>query len=586
MKRTIFCVMLLAFVLVWAIAGAATLSMTPGVYQGTANGFHGPITVEIEVTENEILSVKTIEEEETFKVGDSAFATLEANAVANQSSADVVTGATITSAGFRSALEHALKAAGATDEMISAVRSTPIACEKMEDTETDIVVVGAGVAGMVAAMQAYDGGASVILLEKNDMAGGSARLSAGGILSVGAPEVTDTEYTVDDIHRWYSIQAGPVNNDPVFYEIMNRSNEMLDYIKENGLHILRGNYNQKKLAPIFRALVVEHHGISVYEALYNAVLARNIDYRNRSTVRSLVQAEDGTITGVVVENGAGTYTISAKKVILATGGYTYNKELMEQYSTNWADNFKITASGATGDGHIMGVEAGGHIIGEGVLDIYITGYDPSLYGGQPGNIDMLVDSNGNQVGASDEYYGTLTVKINNLPDKIAYGIFSSGNKYFEFDNESETSNMKMSNLDKLVEKGTMVKADTIEELAELIHVAPEALCRSVEEHNWFYDLQINDAWGTDAAALQPIKEGPFYAAKITPCVMGTIAGLEINKEMQVVDSNNQPIPNLYAAGELIFGNVFNQIYPMAGTGIDVALTSGYLAGQNAGNAIK
>ena len=115
MKRTIFCVMLLAFVLVWAIAGAATLSMTPGVYQGTANGFHGPITVEIEVTENEILSVKTIEEEETFKVGDSAFATLEANAVANQSSADVVTGATITSAGFRSALEHALKAAGATD---------------------------------------------------------------------------------------------------------------------------------------------------------------------------------------------------------------------------------------------------------------------------------------------------------------------------------------------------------------------------------------------------------------------------------------------------------------------------------------
>lgn len=586
MKRTIFCVMLLAFVLVWAIAGAATLSMTPGVYQGTANGFHGPITVEIEVTENEILSVKTIEEEETFKVGDSAFATLEANAVANQSSADVVTGATITSAGFRSALEHALKAAGATDEMISAVRSTPIACEKMEDTETDIVVVGAGVAGMVAAMQAYDAGASVILLEKNDMAGGSARLSAGGILSVGAPEVTDTEYTVDDIHRWYSIQAGPVNNDPVFYEIMNRSNEMLDYIKENGLHILRGNYNQKKLAPIFRALVVEHHGISVYEALYNAVLARNIDYRNRSTVRSLVQAEDGTITGVVVENGAGTYTISAKKVILATGGYTYNKELMEQYSTNWADNFKITASGATGDGHIMGVEAGGHIIGEGVLDIYITGYDPSLYGGQPGNIDMLVDSNGNQVGASDEYYGTLTVKINNLPDKIAYGIFSSGNKYFEFDNESETSNMKMSNLDKLVEKGTMVKADTIEELAELIHVAPEALCRSVEEHNWFYDLQINDAWGTDAAALQPIKEGPFYAAKITPCVMGTIAGLEINKEMQVVDSNNQPIPNLYAAGELIFGNVFNQIYPMAGTGIDVALSSGYLAGQNAGNAIK
>ena len=561
-------------------------AMNPGVYEGTAAGFHGPIRVQIEVTDTQILSVKTLEEDESFKVGDSAFETLESSVVANQSIADTVTCATVTSNGFRNAVKAALKEAGANEALIRQLQSAPIACTKYEDSETDVVVVGAGVAGMVAAMQAYDQGARVVLLEKNDMAGGSARLSAGGILSVGAPEVTDTEYTVEDIHRWYSIQAGPVNNDPVFYEIMNRSNEMLDYIKANGLHILRGNYNQKKLAPIFRALVVEHHGISVYEALFNAVLDRDIDYRNRNTVTSLLQDENGTVTGVVVENGAGTYEIHAKNVILATGGYTYNQELMEKYSAHWADAFKITASGATGDGHIMGTAAGGHIIGEGVLDIFITGNDPSLYGGQPGFADLFVDSNGNQVGAMDEYYGTLTVKIQNLPDKTAYQIFSAGNMYFEFDNENDEKNMKRSDLEKLVEMGTMVKADTIEELAEKIGIEPAALVRTVEEHNWYYDLQINDAWGTEAAALQPIREAPYYAAKITPCVMGTVAGLEINDQMQVVNDQGEAIPGLYAAGELIFGNVFNQIYPMAGTGIDVALSSGYLAGIHAGQNLE
>ena len=586
MKKLFNCLtVLMALLTVFSCAAAESIYKA-GVYEGSARGFHDEIRVQVEVTDTEIVSVKTLQEDETYKVGDSAFPTLEANTVANQSLADVVTGATITSRAFSNATAAALKEAGASETTIQALRENPIAFEKMDDTSVDVVVVGAGVAGMVAAMQAHDQGASVMLLEKNDMAGGSARLSAGGILSVGAPEVTDTEYTAEDIHRWYSIQAGPVNNDPVFYEVMNRSNEMLDYVKANGLHIVRGNYNQKKLAPIFRALVMEHHGISIYEALFSAIGSRGIDYRNRTRADSLIIEKDGSVSGVIAENAAGQYAVHAKKVILATGGYTYDKELMKTYSSGWVDAFPITASGATGDGHRMGLAAGGHIIGEGVLDIFITGYDPSLYGGQPGYADLYVDSNANQIGAVDEYYGTLTVKIQNLPDHTAYQIFSAGNKYFQFDNESETSNMKMSDLEDLVEKGTMIKADSIEELAEKLHLDPAALVRTVDEHNWLCDLHINDAWGSDADALQPIKEGPFYAAKATPCVMGTVAGLEVNPQMQVVNSEGKEIENLYAAGELIFGNVFNQIYPMAGTGIDVAMTSGYLAGMNAGDAIK
>ena len=589
MKKAL--VILLIALLVMPFAAEGESLFTPGTYEGSSSGFHGPIHVKVEVTEDEIQSVETLEQEESFGIGDAAFPVLEESVVRNQSLADVVTGATITSYGFRNAVINALKEAGTTEETLTALKTAPVSGEAFDDCETDIVIVGAGAAGMIAAMQASDAGAKVILLEKNVMAGGSTRLSAGGILWTEPPENNGgapTEYTVEDIHRWYSIQAGPVNNDPVFYAVMNHVPSMMDYIQGNGMALAPAGYNQPKNAPIFRATNPKQFGVGVYEALMKAVESRGIDYRNRSKVTALLQETDGCITGVAVETSAGTYNIRAKKVILATGGYTYDKELMQTYSTKWADAMKIAASGTTGDGHRMGMEAGGHMIGEGVLDIYISGYDPSLYGGQPGYADLIVDSEGNQLGAMDEYYGTLTVKAQNRPDHVAYQIFSSGNTYVEFDRASEelTFAMKLSDLDALVERGIMVKADTVEELAEKIGIDPAALARTVEEHNWYYDLKINDAWGTAASALQEIRKAPYYAARLTPCVMGTVAGLEVNETMQVVDEEGNPIPNLYAAGELIFGNVFNQIYPMAGTGIGIALSSGSIAGISASQAAQ
>ena len=584
--------LLLAMTLAASLAAADEGALfTPGTYEGTAAGFHGPIRVQVEVTENEIKSVRTLEQNESFKIGDAAFPVLEESLVRDQSLADVVTGATITSFGFRSAVSNALKEAGASAETLKKLSSTPLTYAKVEDCEADIVIVGAGAAGMIAAMQASDAGAKVILLEKNVLEGGSTRISAGGILWTQPPENNGgapTDYSVEDIHRWYSIQAGPVNNDPVFYSVMNHAPAMMDYIQENGMALAPAGYNQPKNAPIFRATNPKQFGVGVSEALFEAVQARGIDYRNRSKVTGLLQEEDGSVAGVVVETGAGTYNVRAKKVILATGGYTYDKELMETYSAKWADAMKIAASGTTGDGHRMGIKAGGHMIGEGVLDIFISGYDPALYGGQPGYADLIVDAQGNQLGAMDEYYGTLTVKVQNTPEKYAYQIFSAGNMYFEFDRSCEEVlfAMKPSDLEALTERGVMVKADTIAELAEKIGIEPAKLIRTVEEHNWYYDLQINDAWGTAASALQPIVQGPFYAARFTPCVMGTVAGLEVNENMQVVDEAGNAIPNLYAAGELIFGNVFNQIYPMAGTGIGVALSSGYVAGMHAGQELK
>lgn len=577
-------ILLLALFLSTCGATAEENLFTPGTYEGVANGFHGEIHVTVEVDANRIVQVTVGDNSETYHIGDAVFPLLEKSIVDNQSLADVVTGATISSRATTNAVANALEHAGASNDTLSALKEAPLDVKNPGDTQTDVVVVGAGVAGMMAAAQASDNGASVILLEKNSLTGGSARISAGAVLVIGADEVTDTSFTAEDVHRWFNIQAGPVNNDPVFFEIMNHTKDMLDYMEDNGHVVSYAGKNQGKLAPVFRCLMCEHYGTSLADTLTSAVNARPIDLRCNTSATELLTDADGHVAGVIAQNAAGSYRIQAKKVILATGGFTYDEELMEAYAGSYVDAFKITASGATGDGHRMGLAAGGHLIGEGVLQIYCTNYDPSLDGNQPGSIPLMVDSKGNQMCALDEYYGTITTKIQSLEDRTAYAIYSSDNTYVKFDHV--TGGFVPVDMDELAETGKLVKADTLEELASLIGIDPAALVRSVEEHNWFYDYKINDAWGTDAAALLPMKVGPYYAAREVSCVMGTITGLEVNTDMQVVDEKGAAIENLYAVGELIFGNVFNKLYPMSGTAIGISLSSGRLAGIHAAESLE
>lgn len=577
------CVVLLTVMMIVGAASAERLYM-PGTYEGTAPGYHGTIHVSVEVDEDTILAVTVGENEETYHVGEKAFPILSESIVSNQSLADVVTGATISSRAMTNAVVKALENANASSETISALKAVPLKIENPGDTETDVVVVGAGVAGMMAASHAVDNGARVILLEKNSLVGGSALISAGAMLSVGDEAITDTTFTAEDVYRWYNIQSGPVLNDDVFYEIMNNTKFAVEYLKKNGTEFGDPGMNQAKLAPIFRSIGGLHFGTSLIDGMESILADRAVDLRTNTFAVGLIYDDDGKIAGVTAQNGAGTYAISAKKVILATGGFAFNSELMEQYAAEYTGDFIITTSGATGDGHKMGMEAGGHLIGDGVLQIYCTSYDPSLDGNQPGFIPLMVDSTGNQMCALDEYYGTVTTKIMNLPDRKAYAIYSSDNIYVQFDYPN--GGFKLVDMDALVESGKLVKADTLEELAEKIGIDPASLIRSVEEHNWYYDLQINDAWGTDASVLQPMKLGPYYAAREVACVMGTIAGLEINTDMQVVDEEGDAIENLYAVGELIFGNVFNKRYPMSGTAIGIASTSGMLAGIHAAESLK
>ena len=367
-----------------AAAPQEASSMTPGTYTATAAGFHGPVTVNVEVSEDRINAVTVTEENETPMVGKTALSILSESIVAHQTTADAVSGATFTSNAVNAAVEDALAQAGANSTLISSFRKNAAPVQKYEDTETDVVVVGAGTAGMVAAMNASDLGAKVILLEKTGITGGSASLSHGTIWALHIPETTRDgmyDYDADDVYELFNKLAHPVSNKDGLYTIANNTNRGIEYLQQNGYAIGALDKSQSKFAPYINAMMHEGMGYGFTAMLEKNVLKRGVDLRLNTAAVSLLINEKGEVCGVVAKNGAGQYTISAKKVILATGGYTHNEEMLAALGGNhWQNNMKWSAIGGTGDGHRMGLEVGGKLVGEGVMHIHaVAGRQDSFF---------------------------------------------------------------------------------------------------------------------------------------------------------------------------------------------------------------
>ena len=556
-----------------AKAAAEASAMIPGVYTGSAKGFHETLSVEVEVTEDAITRVTVGENGETVLIGTLAIPMLEESIVKNQSLADTVSGATFTSNAINGAVAEALKAAGANAATLNAFMNREIPAENPGDTETDVVVVGAGTAGMVAAMNAHDQGADVILLEKVGITGGSTRLSFGCIWGLNQPEVANEyTFTADDVHEFFSRWAGPIHSDEVFYKVVGNTENGLSYLRENDFVVAFPAKSHEKQAPQFTSVVHAGNGPGFADMLEKNIVKRGIDLRYNSPAVELVMNEDGSVGGVVVEGEAGRYTIKAKKVILATGGFTYDAELMAQYANGHDyNNMTWSGIGGTGDGHKMGVAAGGTLVGTGTLNI--NGVD----GRQDSFFDMMtlftypivVDKNGNQICAMDEHYTTISKKITETEEGKAYVIYDAN------------VTGSMAELEALVADGDAWKADTLEELAQMMGINAENLIATIDNHNKHYDEQTDDEWTTPAAALIPIKEGPFYGYRKSSFVMGTITGLEVNTDMQVIREDGTAIENLYATGELMFGNIFNEVYPMSGTALTTCISSGQIASDHA-----
>jgi fumarate reductase flavoprotein subunit len=216
----------------------------------------------------------------------------------------------------------------------------------------------------------------------------------------------------------------------------------------------------------------------------------------------------------------------------------------------------------------MGLKQGGYLVGEGTLNLAgvadrLDAFSFSV------RTPILMDKNGKQMAAMDEHYSTICEKVTMCDEGRGYVVYDSGVERY------------IADLERLTADGDAFKADTLEELAAKMGIDVDNFMVTIETHNKHYHEQTNDEWGTEASTLVPIEKGPFYGFKYASYVMGTIAGLAVNTDLQIVREDGSAVENLYAIGELMYGNMFNTLYPMSGTALTICISGGQIAATHA-----
>ena len=534
-----------------------------GTFTGSAMGMKSTIEVEVVLDNNSISAVNVISHGDTQGIADAAVNALPQILVETQNiEADNITGATMTSLGIKNAVKAALENSGV--DVNSFKKGTTAAEKTAKEAESyDVVVVGSGMAGLSAAIDiARNSDLSVVVLEKNAYTGGSSRVCGGGIWAVNSElnkeiEMDSTKEEMIGFLKDHS--EGAELNEALLSNIYDGAAEIIEYYYNNGLPVVLDTWSlghpESKLPVLWSKYNKKYPWLVGENGLIDAVAAmaekEGVEIRLNCKVME-INAEGDLVTGVQVEDQKNTYEINARKVILATGGFTRNPELIETYAPEYASGFAFTGAGSTGDGIVMTEKFGAQVVGEGMMGL--TGYNANYgYYGSEGSLVrspvIAVNAEGNDFGMKDVFYSETLKLLIDQPGNEGYGIYDSSNPDL------------IERLEDAVAKNVMTRYDSLEALAEGMKINAENLQKTVAEKG--------------------LGEAPYYGIVIRPLFIGSIPGLKVDAECRVLNGNDDPVENLFAAGELIFGNAFNGHYPASGTGVGISAYSGGVAAKAA-----
>ena len=572
--------------------GAEELTFTPGTYTATVNGNVGPITVETVFSEHAIESVQVISQNETRIVSAPAIERIPKSIVEYQSlGVDAISSCTVTSAAIIYAVSECVKQAGGD---ASALRKVPVPKPEQKDMEleADVVVVGAGASGLAAANAAADSGKHVIVLERADVSGGTSALSGGmmPIIGLEGQEEKGINTTVEEMVDWwmqadetYSIR--PYNPDIDYranrefllshtvdvYHFLNEHNDPLcdNPIKGSSWQGIKFEYysaNRVDATDTYDSGGAEHtKALTENLAKYDNV---DVYYSTRVTE---ITCEDGKVSGVIANGPSGKVTVKSPKVILATGGYSRNGELLQRFTGESPDFAPYTAMGigATGDGIIMAEAIGAKVIEEGetVTLAYPlnAGFVKSAINSVKGV--LIIDGNGKRA-------ANFNVERVTFIDQFEKAYNETGRVLELHDANSDTAAVLEENLS----SPSVFKADSIEELAGLLNIDPAVLKETVDTYNAYCDAGEDPEFGQ--TTLTRIDTAPFYATKHMLANIDTYGGVMTNMDYEVLNTDGEVIEGLYAVGSMAFGKFVNQ-YHMSGASLLNCMVSGMTAGTHA-----
>jgi fumarate reductase flavoprotein subunit len=568
-------------------------AIKPGIYSGTARGMRGPVTVEVTLDDSSITNVNVVSQVDTKHIAEAALAVIPGKIVENQSiNIDTVTGATMTSYAIINATRTALQEAGASDAFTMKVEA-PAKTTGSEEA-VDVVIVGGGGSGLTAAAYAKIAGVgSVLVLEKLAYTGGSTSISGGGAIVGGSRynELAGTDFTAEEYLEYFVNAANDAENRPSYmwinedlvYKLGSVTGNTFDTFMDNGFPLPDKFWENPSTAAVWgywgvpgRGMISFNYDASLLYSDWLTSFAKDngADIRVNSTVTELL-VENGTVTGVKVEDLEKTYEVKAKKVILACGGMEANPELVDKYAPEMSGASPFCGPGNTGDfvsltESLNPILSGyGSVAQAGIDALHVEYGGVSLMG-----LSIWVNKQGERfTDESDKYY-IKSRAINAQPDHMAWGI-------------ADKNNPQVDAIEQAVADGLSFRANTLEELAELIKVPADALVASVNQYNADYEINPESARGgvIGTAPKMPVLEAPFYAQPVRPLNMFTLTGLKVNDNCQVLNQSDAVIPNLYAAGEISFCNAFFDHYVCGSCAVQIALNTGRIAGEHAANEI-
>ena len=573
---------------------------TPGDYTASADGYGGSVSVQVTVDEQNIVSVTVLENSETVGIGQVALDQLAQEIVDKQSLAlDVVVGATYSSNAILTAVEEALSQA-ADDLSFLKVEKESESQGELQVLETDVVIAGAGLSGLSAAVSASEAGADVILLEKLGFTGGSAKTSLGAFMICEVEEnegyhVTDEPDTMEAaLKRWSDYQSESLRESQ--YPDMERVEYMLtqtmytiDWLTQQGAAFTPRNKIAERGMALLQVDVPdlsEESGTPagrLLEKLRQVAVENGVTLYLETPATELI-VEDGKVVGLRAQSPEGELEIRANSVILATGGYSESPELLERFIPDAGEIYTFGNPGNTGDGILMAEAVGAALYEDPWIhpgwpaptnefkaaSPYATvfmEYSSPIEGVSESSYDhLMIDKDGNRFMNEAANYSTQVIKMVDL----------ANGPYWSF--QDNLSEQVAAIADAGLSTGTVIKGDTIEELAQQAGMDAATLQATVDRYNELAAAGEDTDFGKDPARLAPISsEGPYYLVEMIPSACDTLGGVKTNYDQQVLREDGSVIEGLYAVGSMSNRQYYNQMY-FSGSALSFAAT----AGKNAG----
>ena len=460
-----------------------------------------------------------------------------------------------------------------------------------QQRDYDVVVVGAGGAGLAAAVVAHDAGASVLLIESESQVGGSTRLSGGVFYAAGTSvqRAAGVDGDTPSAMYEYYMTLNQWRVEPALvHRLCDEAAPALEWLISLGVEFSPEALYVSGVESVARGHSATGMGASIAAALEQARRLRSIDLALNTRVERLL-VEDRHVVGV----RACGQDVRSGAVIISTGGFGQNPDMLERYypeataAGDWT--WSISAPGARGDGIVLGQGVEAAIVGynRGLL-LTTPGFHKQLEVYVPGWL-VYVNREGRRFVNETAAYAVMAGVIKEQGG-VAFAVFDEASRaqaepdpiYADaFSAGALPLNWVNTVLEDMANEGRIIRADTLEEVAVRAGINPRALNATIEHYNADVVRGTDSAFHKDAKVLRPIDKPPFYAVEVRPAIVClTSTGLRIDSDCHVMSTAERVIPGLYAAGETT-GGVLGDRYIGGGNSIANAIVFGRIAGTAA-----